>query len=66
MYYTPQLVYTKLDLFISNLIFYPIDITWRRASVLNLHTIYTTIENLLYRPLTTSDYIFIDYSSYQC
>ena len=64
MHYTPQLVYTKLDLFISNLISYLIDITWRRAGVLNLYTIYTTIEYLLYRPLTTSDYIFIDYSSY--
>ena len=64
MYYTPQLVYTELDLFISNLISYPIDITWRRASILNLYTICTTIEYLLYRPLTTSDYAFIDYSSY--
>ena len=64
MHYTPQLVYTKLDLFISNLISYLIDITWRRTGILNLYTIYTVIEYLLYRPLTTSDYIFIDYSSY--
>ena len=65
MYHIPQLVYTELDLFISNLISYLIDITWRRADILNLYTIYTTIEYPLYRPLTTSDYIFIDYSSYQ-
>ena len=66
MHHAPQLVHAKLDLFISNLISHPIDITWRRAGVLNLHTICTTIEYLLHRPLTTSDYAFVDYSSHQC
>ena len=64
MHHAPQLVYTELDLFISNLISYLIDITWRRAGVLNLYTIYTTIEYPLHRPLTTSDHAFIDYSSH--
>ena len=64
MHHAPQLVHAELDLFISNLISYLIDITWRRAGVLNLHTICTTIEYPLHRPLTTSDHAFIDYSSH--
>ena len=65
MDHTSQLVHIELDLFVSDLITYPVDVTGRRAGVMDLHTVCAAIENLLHRTLAASDHIFIHHRGYQ-
>ena len=66
MHHTAQLIHTKLDVFVSNLILYSIDITWGRTDVLNLHAICTAIQYPLYCFLTTANYALVYHLSYEC